>query len=76
MKRVAFETMVTEALTRLSSTSPIRRVAPQRTSGVGGVRYGDLERRVARNVALLASRSPTRFKPIAIAAPELVPPCF
>lgn len=77
MKRESFEEMVQGALDAMAvgmMEKPISKMVA-RKRGIGGLRYGEAERAVARAVSLLTSM-PRIQKPLAVPSPDMVPPCF
>lgn len=78
MKREAFEEMVQDALSAMATSmveSPVKKSGSKKKGGIGGLRYGEAERKVAKAVSLLAS-SQRVSKPLMAPSPEMVPPCF
>lgn len=77
MKRSDFEEMVEGVLANIADdmlTKPTGKSKGMKR-GIGGLRYGEAERKVAKAVSLLAAL-PHKAKPMHMPSPEMVPPCF
>lgn len=78
MKRDKFEEMVVEALSAIAEDIVANPSAKNKATatGIGGVRYGEAERKVAGAVARLAASHRRAAKPLVAPCPDMVPPCF
>jgi hypothetical protein len=78
MKRSDFEKMVEGVLLDMATdivSKPIKK-GQGKKRGIGGLIYGDAERKVAHAVSRLAAANHRANKPLIAPAPEMVPPCF
>jgi hypothetical protein len=77
MRRETFEEMLRQALDGLAA-NPAENAAEKQKhgeTGIGGISYGDAERRVAQAVSRLSAPGRPN-KPLIVPSSEMVPPCF
>lgn len=78
MKRSDFEAMVEGVLLDMTADMVERPIKKEQAKkrGIGGLVYGEAERKVAKAVSRLAAADHRIHKPLMAPAPEMVPPCF